>query len=537
MITVKELLDQPLFKDLTPLTLPHTLNKEVRTVDVTETPDIAGFTSNKAIILTTAYAFRDSQEELIPFIKSLIQVDVSGLCIKVSRFLKCIDPTVIEFANNHNFPIIEIPSTITLGIMSHSMFDFLLGKETQQVLYAFEIQRQYSSLALSGASPHQILNELSHTIHRPTILISPFKKIMATSSHFNKEHNPAEYYLSQLKPSLESKNSKTKSLTISGPSGNEEEVNIYPIHISDSFPYFLIVLNSSKLNYPIDMFAINQVTMILSFILYKNAQIEKSMIILQNEYFTKIISGKNPSDRNNREYFEEGLNHGLINTNFYQVISCRMIQDTVNKYLPKRTNELIYQWITENLIPNFKFSVSFYNDKTQTTHLLIQYENSRFENYLMTCAQEIFELLGANIKFGIGTVVSHAFEIRDSYYESVKALQYPHEQVINYYTPDGIESLFSQNLESVEYFVRQQLKELTYTKDENELALLETLETFLDNQCEITQTAKLMYLHRNTVAYRIKKCEDILSIDTKNPKHSLNLRLALKLRRMLQNHV
>ena len=49
----------------------------------------------------------------------------------------------------------------------------------------------------------------------------------------------------------------------------------------------------------------------------------------------------------------------------------------------------------------------------------------------------------------------------------------------------------------------------------------------MENQFDITKTSNLIYVHRNTVKYRINKCEEILNTDITDPKKSLDIRLAL----------
>ncbi|MEG0267959.1 MAG: helix-turn-helix domain-containing protein [Carnobacterium sp.] len=51
----------------------------------------------------------------------------------------------------------------------------------------------------------------------------------------------------------------------------------------------------------------------------------------------------------------------------------------------------------------------------------------------------------------------------------------------------------------------------------------------MESQCDITLTAKLLFSHRNTVKYRIAKCEDLFEMPINNPNLSLNIRLALEL--------
>ncbi|MBR8644408.1 helix-turn-helix domain-containing protein [[Brevibacterium] frigoritolerans] len=50
---------------------------------------------------------------------------------------------------------------------------------------------------------------------------------------------------------------------------------------------------------------------------------------------------------------------------------------------------------------------------------------------------------------------------------------------------------------------------------------------YLDNNCELAITSRKLFVHRNTVKYRIAKCEDMLNYSVHDAKNSLHLRIAL----------
>ncbi|HUM45029.1 MAG TPA: helix-turn-helix domain-containing protein, partial [Fervidobacterium sp.] len=69
---------------------------------------------------------------------------------------------------------------------------------------------------------------------------------------------------------------------------------------------------------------------------------------------------------------------------------------------------------------------------------------------------------------------------------------------------------------------------LTYEK-EHDGSLLATLETYLFYNCNKAELARRMYLHINTVQYRINKIEEILGVDLDEQEARLNLSIALKI--------
>ena len=63
--------------------------------------------------------------------------------------------------------------------------------------------------------------------------------------------------------------------------------------------------------------------------------------------------------------------------------------------------------------------------------------------------------------------------------------------------------------------------------------LLLTLETFVACNGEINKLASTLFIHRNTVAYRIGKLEKLLGMPLKHPDSLLRLKLAFLFRQML----
>ena len=67
-------------------------------------------------------------------------------------------------------------------------------------------------------------------------------------------------------------------------------------------------------------------------------------------------------------------------------------------------------------------------------------------------------------------------------------------------------------------------------KDNN---LIEILETYLNENCNLTIAAEKLYLHRNTLTYRIKKIEQLLNCNLHNFEDCLRIKMALYISKML----
>lgn len=73
------------------------------------------------------------------------------------------------------------------------------------------------------------------------------------------------------------------------------------------------------------------------------------------------------------------------------------------------------------------------------------------------------------------------------------------------------------------------LKELAFPENLMQEELRKTLYTYLFCGKNIAQTAETLSLHRNTIKYRVKKCEDILGVQLSDDMDSFRIQLALVL--------
>src|SRR5262249_57707804 len=59
-----------------------------------------------------------------------------------------------------------------------------------------------------------------------------------------------------------------------------------------------------------------------------------------------------------------------------------------------------------------------------------------------------------------------------------------------------------------------------------------TLQVYLDSWGSLARTAEVMHLHRNSVAYRLKRIFELLDVDPEDPDDRLLLQLACRARLM-----
>lgn len=69
---------------------------------------------------------------------------------------------------------------------------------------------------------------------------------------------------------------------------------------------------------------------------------------------------------------------------------------------------------------------------------------------------------------------------------------------------------------------------------ENDGNLFKTLECYFKNNCDKEKTAEELFIHENTIRYRIKQIEEIMGCDLRDVNTITDIVTALKVRRMIQ---
>ncbi|WP_144525553.1 PucR family transcriptional regulator [Bacillus pumilus] len=141
------------------------------------------------------------------------------------------------------------------------------------------------------------------------------------------------------------------------------------------------------------------------------------------------------------------------------------------------------------------------------------------------------------ISFGVSLTSCRIPHLSEGYNEALEALQAGHlsaqSEYIQFYqakdVPDLLKLIPRKDLVT---FHQMHLHPL-YEAGQN---LLHTISVYLETHCHISETAKRLSIHRNTVIYRLEKCEELLRISLKDPEATLRLRLALRIQMLLSPH-
>lgn len=208
----------------------------------------------------------------------------------------------------------------------------------------------------------------------------------------------------------------------------------------------------------------------------------------------------------------------------------------------KRTADYSVLEIVENMYPNKQddFIVSI----DENSVALVKYlEGDTDVEVLQTMAKEMADTIHSEVMtktmVGIGTVVSNIKDIARSFEEARVALEvgavFDDEKFILSYEDLGIGRLIYQlpttlcKLFLSEVFKRGSIEEL-------DQEIIFTIQKFFENNLNVSETSRQLYVHRNTLVYRLDKIQKITGLDLREFDQALIFKVAMMVNKYLSSN-
>ena len=154
------------------------------------------------------------------------------------------------------------------------------------------------------------------------------------------------------------------------------------------------------------------------------------------------------------------------------------------------------------------------------------------ENIEETLKNELF----TKTVIGIGTVANHLRELADSYKEAQVAIEvgkvFDTEKSIITYENLGIGRLIYQLPTTLcEIFLSEVFKKNSIDSLDQET--LFTINKFFENNLNVSETSRKLFVHRNTLVYRLEKIKKLTGLDLREFDHAIVFKVALMVKKYL----
>jgi len=158
--------------------------------------------------------------------------------------------------------------------------------------------------------------------------------------------------------------------------------------------------------------------------------------------------------------------------------------------------------------------------------------------YAQKISDEIQRVCGRSVSIGIGSISSYLRELASSYKEAQVAIQvgriFYADKKIMHYQNLGIGRLIYQLPTTLcEMFLSEVFKKNSIEALDQET--LFTIQKFFENNLNVSETSRKLFVHRNTLVYRLEKIKKITGLDLREFDDAIVFKVALMVKKYLDS--
>jgi len=538
-VILKTLLNHDIFRNYEVIAGEEGIERGVESVNIMDAPDILNFIKPGELLLTNGYFVKDRPDLFIELVRNMNRMGCPGLAVKTKRFSLVIPEDVLAEAKRLRFPIIEISAVEhSLGEILQQSTSIILDNRNYELQYSLSIHKQFSTMILNGGGVSQIIETLAQLLSSPVLLVNHQLQISVCSLHFQAPdmHAAKEGTLAAVQ-SLPALTAPVSLCVIRPDMQPYRHMDLYPVFTFRHEGY-IAFLQESHANSNLYTLALEQASNVIGMELIKLQAVRERSRRYKNEFFSDLIDGFISSEQ---EAIYRGRKYGLKPHSLFQMIALKKDDEPApatsssafdEKHISKR-DELYGLFKRHFSKLNRPFTIFTKNDLFGLLLAMdeAEWDGDRFLADVKEIAGKIYAEEKFTISVGVGNPVTNVLDIGLSYGEAAKALQTGYQMnkrgFIQAYKSNDISYLLRLlPYDEMEHFYEETFECFASLPDGERRELMRTLKVYYDNHCQLLLTAKQLFIHRNTVIYRLERCEKLTQLNLKDPAESLRFRIA-----------
>lgn len=521
--TLADLLKLPVFHDAHILSDTGT-EHPVGGVFLSEIPDYDDWVTENELVVTNCYALYNRPELLCNFVSRLSELGVAGVCIKPDRFLGGAVPAdMVASARHLGFPLIELPAGIRFSDITKAVTDELLRRQTAALRNSLAVGELLTRTIAEGATLEEIAGTVREITGRSVLILDAInhRHAVALSAidarHWPQPESPIffkEVFQDADRYEIETAGNAFGSLFLFGERTGPE------------LQYEL--LEQILLAIPLEITRFHLV----------HQDGERSF----RDFFLHLLSDQLMDDAVEQE---RAKSLGFCLSDRHMILAVRMRKDERENLHGMLFHRTVFLRAVREIIGNSAESIRYIENGGDTLVLLSSADAgssvsqlpkllcSRLESYLAEHTEMSVAVGCSRPHVGISGLISCSKEAD----LALRAAASRRKSTALRFDDLGILSLLYANDTNQEViaFIKEVLRELVNPSFSKGTELLETLGSYFQHLGNQRKMGEELYIHYNTVAYRLKQIQEITGRRFSDPEDRMLLELALYLYRFFQS--
>jgi purine catabolism regulator len=167
------------------------LDRPVQGANVMEVPDILPWVKPHELLLTTTFPLAQvsgdrKRQALLDLVEKLHGKGLAAVGVKLGRYLDHMPQQVLDRADELGFPILRLPDRVAFDEILAEVYGELLSRHSHALASADALHRAISGIALAGGGLPQIADEVSRLLDCALLITTPDGRVLA-------DEGPAEH--------------------------------------------------------------------------------------------------------------------------------------------------------------------------------------------------------------------------------------------------------------------------------------------------------------------------------------------------------
>ena len=157
------------------------LGRRIRSVNMMEVPDIGAYLRPGELLVTTAYPIRDDAAALAALVPLLAGRELAGLGLKPGRYIKALPEQMVAAADRLDFPLIELPDDASFNDILADVLGSILNRQALQLERSRAIHDRLTGVVLAGGSFPELIDALASLVGHPAAVLDGHGEPLATA--------------------------------------------------------------------------------------------------------------------------------------------------------------------------------------------------------------------------------------------------------------------------------------------------------------------------------------------------------------------
>ncbi|SDW64814.1 purine catabolism regulatory protein [Marininema mesophilum] len=532
-LSIREILQWDIMKEARVLTPDTSMDNVVEWVSVIEIP-VENFVRPGELVLSTAVGCGKDPSLFTGFLRDLIQTGATALAVATGRHLMSIPEEAIQLAREQHIPLIELPWGIRFSYIIHKVLRALDHQQDQWTIYSKETQEELLQLILQGANLTSLASVIYRKLSYPALFANQQGEVCGSSPQTNRL---AEHCTSLPKTKLHTRSQgdwaqyhTDKNCLVEIPiySARKRQGSLWlqlP-HTQASKPFL------QKKDH---IFLEHAATAAALCFLQASVAFETELR-LRSDFLWNLAKGEIPSMEiaaPQAEALGYDLSLPYVCILGSPEISACTASSSTHPELSHVTEEIhiTARMLSVQILTTLQLDQFVIYLHTEPTQVILRVQS--FLDLLESRLHERFPNLP--ISWGIGENRAGVFSFREGYLAAHSALTMGRRQKgigrRSFYMDTGLYRALDQLAEhpEIQEITNSTMHHLLDYSRKRGINLITTFNAYLRNQMNVSQTAREMNLHRQSLLYRLRKIESLTGRSLFNPDDLFLLQLSIKL--------